>query len=118
MSIPHLDVEVMRELQIIMGEDFAHLLETFATDSAARIVAVQQAAEVANGEALRREAHSFKGSTGNMGALRLSELCRQIEECARDGALEQCAPLVAQLGTEFAIVQREINHFVRCADDR
>lgn len=111
MSIQHLDDEALRELEVVMGDDFAKLLQTFATDSAARIVAIQQTAVAADSEALRRAAHSFKGSSGNMGARHLSELCRQIEEFARDGAVEPCMPLIAELSDEFALVQRELKRF-------
>lgn len=113
MSIQHLDDEAVRELEVVMGEDFAKLLQTFATDSAARIVAIQQTAAAADSEALRRAAHSFKGSSGNMGARQLSELCRQIEEFARDGAVEPCMSLIAELSDEFALVQRELKRFSR-----
>ncbi len=108
MNIPHIDDEALRELQAVMGDDFASLLQTFAIDSAARIEAVKQAADAADGEALRRAAHSFKGSSGNMGALRLCDLCRQIEELARDGAIRHCVPLIEQLADEFALVQSEL----------
>ncbi len=111
MSIQHLDHETLRELQIVMGDDFDKLLQTFAADSAARIVAIQQAAADVDSEALRRAAHSFKGSSGNMGALRLGELCRQIEELARDGAVEPCLPLITALSDEFNLVQRELKRF-------
>lgn len=111
MHIVHLDVEALRELRAIMGDDFAKLLEAFAADSEMRIVAVQQAAAAADCEALRRAAHSFKGSSGNIGAIRLSDLCRQIEESARDGAIEHCLPLIPQLREEFDLVQRELERF-------
>lgn len=113
MSIQHLDEEALRELRAVMGDDFARLLQTFAIDSAARIISIQETAAAADSEALRRAAHSFKGSSGNMGARQLSELCRQIEEFARDGAVAPCLPLIAQLDDEFANVQRELESFVR-----
>lgn len=113
MNIQHVDEEALRELRIVMGDDFAKLLQTFATDSAARIAAIQQAAAAADSEALRRAAHSFKGSSGNMGARQLSELCRQIEEYARDGFVDPCLPLIAQLSDEFALVQREFQRLNR-----
>lgn len=108
MSMQHLDDDVLRELRLVMGEDFAKLLHTFATDSIARIAAIEQATAAADAEALRRAAHSFKGSSGNMGAFRLSDLCRQIEEFARDGAPDRCPPLVAELSGEFARVEAEL----------
>lgn len=111
MNIQHIDNEALRELQIVMGDDFAKLLRTFASDSAIRIAAIEQTAAAGDGEGLRRAAHSFKGSSGNMGARQLSELCRQIEEFARDGEVERCTALIAQLSDEFALVQREFKRF-------
>ncbi len=111
MGSQHLDEEALRELQVVMGDDFDKLLQTFATDSIARIAAIQQTAAAADSEALRRAAHSFKGSSGNMGARQLSELCRQIEDFARDGAVAPCIPLIAELSDEFDAVQRELKRF-------
>ena len=111
MSIQHLDDEALRELEVVMGDDFAKLLQTFASDSVVRIAAIQQAAAAADSEALRCAAHSFKGSSGNMGACQLSELCRQIEDFACAGAIEPCLPLIAELSDEFARVQHALKRF-------
>lgn len=108
MVIQHFDGETLRELRVVMGEDFAKLLQTFASDSAARVVAIRETAAAADAEGLRRAAHSFKGSAGNMGALRLSDLCRQIEEFARDGVVDSCLPLIDMLVDEFRSVQDEL----------
>lgn len=113
MSIQHLDDDALRELQVVMGDDFGNLLQTFVTDSTARIAAAQKAAAAADGEALRRAAHSFKGSSGNMGAPKLSELCRRIEELAHGGMVDSCIPLLAELSEEFEVVQRELARFAR-----
>lgn len=113
MSTPHVDDDTLRELQIVMGDDFGNLLQTFITDSAMRIATAQQAAAAADSDALRRAAHSFKGSSGNMGAPKLSELCRRIEELAHRGVVDSCIPLLAELSEEFAVVQRELSRFNR-----
>lgn len=113
MSIQHVDDDALRELQVVMGDDFGNLLKTFVTDSTARIAAAQQAVAAADSEALRRAAHSFKGSSGNMGAPRLSDLCRRIEELAHNGKVDSCVPLIAELSEEFAVVQRELLRFAR-----
>jgi HPt (histidine-containing phosphotransfer) domain-containing protein len=110
-SIQHIDDEALNELQLVMGDDFGKLLQTFASDSVARIAAIEQTAAAADSEALRRAAHSFKGSSGNMGARQLSELCRLIEEYAREGAVERCMPLIAELSSEFALVQGELSRY-------
>lgn len=113
MSFLHVDDEALRELQVVMGDDFGNLLKTFVADSTARIAAAQQAAAAADSDALRRAAHSFKGSSGNMGTPMLSELCRRIEELAHGGDVQSCIPLLAALSEEFVVVQRELSRFNR-----
>ena len=58
---------------------------------------------------LRRAAHSLKGSTGNMGAQRMAELCRQLEALTRIDPPHDGAALLEQLRAEFVQVQREIS---------
>jgi HPt (histidine-containing phosphotransfer) domain-containing protein len=105
----HLDHDTLQELRAVMGTEFAHLLRTFATDSAMRIDTIERAAAAADADALRHAAHSFKGSSGNMGAKQLSEVCKRIEELARDGELNESAALIPQLRDEYAKVQRELD---------
>jgi HPt (histidine-containing phosphotransfer) domain-containing protein len=53
-------------------------------------------------------AHSFKGSTSNMGATHLSELCRQLEDLGRgvDAVSDaQVSHLVQAIKSEFRIVR-------------
>lgn len=104
----HFDSDIVQELRAVMGADFAHLLRTFATDSEMRIANIEQAIAEADADALRRAAHSFKGSSGNMGARHLSELCKRMEDCAREGKLNESNSLIAQLRVEFGNVQREL----------
>ncbi len=111
MGNPHLDGEALRELQVVMGDDFGNLLKTFVADSNMRIASAQKAAADADGEALRRAAHSFKGSSGNMGAVHLYDICQRIEALAHAGDVEQCLPLLAELNDEFVAVQRELKRF-------
>lgn len=104
----HLNPEMLQELRSVMGSDFATLLQSFLTDSRQRIDAIAAAIAAADAEALRRAAHSFKGSTSNMGAQRLAELCRQLEDIGRNGSIDGAAVLLAPLRVEFDSVQREI----------
>ena len=93
---------------MVMGDDFASLLHTFILDSEQRIAAIGATVQAADADALRRAAHSFKGSAGNMGALAVADLCRQLEELGRDGTTAGAEPLVAQLRREFDFVEQEI----------
>ena len=75
----HLDMDALNELKQVMGDEFSLLIETFENDSVLRIEAIREAVATADPDAIRRAAHNFKGSAGNMGAAQLAELCRQME---------------------------------------
>ncbi|ACO79584.1 histidine-containing phosphotransfer protein [Azotobacter vinelandii CA] len=101
----HLDPSVQALLREVMEDEYPLLLDTFLSDSEARLHALRQAHDARDAEALRRAAHSFKGSCSNMGAPRLTELCRLLEHQARTGELTPVSVLLAQAEQEFAIIR-------------
>lgn len=111
MSEAHLDDAVLSALQDVMAEEFPLLLETFIGDSEERLRGLREALAHADAHALRHTAHSFKGSCGNMGALRLTALCKQLEDLARHGNLGAATPLVAEVESEFASVRRLLESY-------
>lgn len=105
MSEPHLDDAVLSNLLSIMEDEYPLLVETFLSDSEERLRSIRAAFAESDGIALRHAAHSFKGSCGNMGASVLSGLCKQLEECARQGDLASAQTLIGRVEHEFAIVR-------------
>lgn len=55
------------------------LIGIFQTDTASRLETLARAIEAADYPAARTEAHTIKGSSLQVGANRVAELCRQIE---------------------------------------
>jgi HPt (histidine-containing phosphotransfer) domain-containing protein len=108
MTTGHLDAFTIRELKSVMGGDFAQLVRAFITDSHQRLAAIAAAVDSGDAEALRRSAHSFKGSAGNMGAPMLLQLCQALEQSGACGELAGCADLYRELHDEFAGVEREM----------
>jgi len=104
----HLDAQAVVELKGVMGSDFALLVQTFFSDSDQRIEAVRAALDGADPEALRRAAHSFKGSSSNMGAPHLAELCRELEELGRAGRVDGGAQLLQEMIAEYDGVHAEL----------
>lgn len=109
----HLDQTVIQELRMIMGGDFSLLVQTFVRDSAQRIESIRDAARDSDAEALRRSAHSFKGSAGNMGAIHLVAICRALEEAGRVGEIGGVGPVIAALVNEYSCVEREMTALLR-----
>ncbi|WLD57020.1 Hpt domain-containing protein [Salinispirillum sp. LH 10-3-1] len=103
MSNDSLDLRALTELQNIMEEDFILLIETFISDADDRMNDILEA--VGDWQRLRRAAHAFKGSSSNIGAIKLANLCKALEHHAMEvqedaGVAEQ----VAQIKEEKGIV--------------
>jgi HPt (histidine-containing phosphotransfer) domain-containing protein len=104
----HLDYSVLTTLQEVMEDEYPTLLDVFLKDSESRISRLRQlmGAAAFDLQELSLMAHSFKGSSGNMGALRLAELCCELEERSRRGELEGLGELLAALDSEYSTVRR------------
>lgn len=105
MSEASLSLEALEELKDIMGDEFSLLIETFLNDSITRVDALSTAIATDDAETVRSSAHSFKGSSSNICALQLTELCRQMEAMGKDGNLSAAGELLEQIKAEFAAVQ-------------
>lgn len=98
----HLDPDVLSGLQEVMEGEYPKLLDTFLDDSQKRVEALRKARDDA--KALGRIAHSFKGSSGNLGAVRLAQLCQRLEIESVQSTTDLGA-LVDQIDHEFALVK-------------
>jgi len=99
----HLDPEVLSGLQEVMEGEYPKLLDTFLDDSQKRVEALRKARDDA--KALGRIAHSFKGSSGNLGAMRLAQLCQRLEVESVGAGVGDLGALVDQIDREFALVK-------------
>src|SRR5690606_39821155 len=87
-----------------LEDGFANLLETFLQDSSAKLQGLREALAAEDADGLRRNAHSLKGSSSNLGALQLADLSREVEQLAREGQIDGIGELLAQLDTEYQAV--------------
>ena len=98
---PTLDVSILADIRAIdEGGDgcfLADLLSTYRQNTVELIDALRRNIEDQNAEAVRETAHSFKSSSGNIGARRLAALCGELEVLARTGDLAQASDLVYAL---------------------
>jgi HPt (histidine-containing phosphotransfer) domain-containing protein len=85
-----------------MEGEYPKLLDTFIEDSKKRIDELRGARNDA--KALGRIAHSFKGSSGNLGAVQLAQLCQRLEVESVESTADLGA-LVDQIDREFALVR-------------
>ena len=93
-SFPVLDQETIAELKDVMAQDFDDLVKTFVNDTTLYLNRIVVAVNDKNSESVRRIAHSLKSSSGSIGALRLSELARQLELLGLDGRIDEIAAVL------------------------
>lgn len=99
-DLPHIDMAMLDDLRLVMGEDYSSLLQAFVEDSTRKIAQMRVACSGRDMELLRMTAHSLKGSSSNIGAARLSFMCKQMEDHARSGQLEPCLPWMDRAAEE------------------
>ncbi|MBN1825195.1 MAG: response regulator [Candidatus Eisenbacteria bacterium] len=83
------DEELLREIAGILSESMPRLLSN-----------IENAFAGADGEALERAAHSFRGSLGSVCATEAVRAAGEIEELAREGRLADTGEAFARLKTE------------------
>ena len=88
---PVLDTSVLAELQATTGDDSAFvrdLVETYLVETPAQMDGISAAVAANDAEALVRPAHTLKSSSATLGAMRLSQVARELEMAGRAGALD------------------------------
>ena len=108
MSSEHLDHTAIATLKEVMEDDFQLLIDTFVNDSKERLQVLAAALAAGDAEEVRRSAHGLKGSSSNVGALRLAEICFQLEEAGRENRLDGMAEMLADAEAEYQIVHEQL----------
>lgn len=88
------------------------ILTVFLTDVPRRIDQLKAAWRDGKAADVQRAAHSLKGSSGNIGADALYDVCRQIDERAKTGEL-RIEPLISALDREYGRVEAEIHRLLQ-----
>jgi len=95
------------EVQIEGEPDLiVELIDLYLDDAPRRIASLQEAVAKADEKGFRRAAHTLKGSSANLGAGRLAELCEQIERAEDDDAVQEVRVLLQSMEREFEHVRR------------
>lgn len=112
-----LDPEVIDSLRQLSapGEPDAlrEVLLLFLDDVPRRMARLNASYEDGNAIELQRAAHSLKGSSGNIGARRMFDVCRQLDERGHAADFDGARPLLASLAQEYARVEAEIRQILQ-----
>lgn len=106
------DIQVLEQLDEALGGEAAGVIGFFLDYLPSQIAALRHALGSHDAEALRREAHSLKGSAGNLGAAGLAALCRALELGAEVPLPETLADDLAAIEQEAGRVAEALRHYI------
>ncbi len=109
----HIDYDALNALKEVMEDDFLLLVETFLADSKSRVASLQSLLHSTDSDAIRRAAHSFKGSCSNLGVLHLASLCGSLEHKALASNIENFAEDLRGIEEEFALIQKMLADYLQ-----
>jgi len=96
-----IDRDALENLRELGGPELlSELVEMFTHDAHTGLTALRKALEWGDADSVWQLAHSLKGSSGNLGAARVSNVCEELQRAGAAGRLEAVASLLEQLETE------------------
>jgi histidine phosphotransfer protein HptB len=103
-----IDPAHIADLKALMEEDFELLIRTYLEDGPRHLKGMAAALAEQDAEGLRRQAHSLKGASSNLGAGVLAGRLQQLEDCARLEDWESASELLPKVANDFDQVQGEL----------
>ncbi|MDK2980159.1 MAG: hypothetical protein PWQ55_506 [Chloroflexota bacterium] len=106
-----IDVTKLKEYFPYEGEDIKmiqELAQEFLADTRKRLQALEEAWTEADAAALGEGAHSIKGASLTFGAVRFSQLSKEVEMMGKSGNLENMREKLDELQEEFTRMQDEL----------
>ena len=104
-TVPLLDQGALTELQQLQRPGQPNVVHkcitTYLTDAQHLSAALQRSITEGDNATLREVAHSLKSSSAQVGARRLAELCKDLEQLARAQAVAQALPLLPTIQTVY-----------------
>jgi len=88
-NTPLINDSIFTELEAIMedGEGMLELIDSFLEDGAVLVNNIAESYQKNNVEELKRQVHTLKGSSANLGLTALWDLCKTIDQAGKAGNL-------------------------------
>lgn len=105
---PAIDPEAIEQLRFLEDEDqpnvVAELVMLFVEHVPPKLAAIKDGIARGDADAVKKAAHSLKGSSANVGAMGMQQVCEKIEHAAASGNLAPGVELMPLLEQETAVV--------------
>jgi CheY-like chemotaxis protein len=97
-----------------MGADFIlEVIEVFNEDAPKLLRDLQQALTTHDADLFRRAAHSLKSNSAEFGAMKLSEMAKELEIMGKAGRLAEVSDKVARAEAEYEIVKKALQELTK-----
>ena len=115
-EFPVLELNVIKEFMQLMGEDgkdaAIHLTDLYLDSSPDLIKKIEISYRVKDQADLLRQLHTLKGSSSQIGAKRMEQLCSRLEVLVKQSGLEPFGTFLTGIRQEFVEVQSALAKFV------
>jgi len=104
-----LEAGALQNLRDLGGVEFlAEVVDAFLADAPALIKSLYSSLERQDTEELRRAAHTLKSNGSTLGAVAFADVCRTVEQHAKDGHFEGVSQLVGRIEREYRTLQEAL----------
>ncbi len=91
---------------------YRDVVRNFIADSRDVLIRLQAATVAADGSTLHRVAHNFKGNAGLCGAVRVAEICGQLEKIGLEFDAIHAAEANRLLAAAIAVAGKELHGYL------
>jgi len=82
-----------------------------------KLLAIEKAAEKGDAKGMQIAAHSLKSSSAYVGAMRLSAMCKELEQAGRSGTLDKAMEKAETIRTEYERARNELESLINKSAD-
>ena len=105
-----LDDGALGNLRDLGGDEFLdEVIDAFLADAPALLATLRQSLDSQNSEELRRAAHTLKSNGATLGAAEFAELCRTLEQRAKEDELDGAPELVDRIEQEYRSLEEALS---------
>ena len=105
-------LDVIRSLQRPGKPDLLEkVIGQYFEDAALQVELMRNGYSAGDTAAVKSASHRLKSSSANLGALRLAELCQELERLCKEGGLYAGAPLISAIDEAFLDAKAQLEPF-------
>jgi PAS domain S-box-containing protein len=105
-----LDDGALESLRDLGGDAFlGEVIDAFLADAPELIATLRRSLDQQGSEELRRAAHTLKSNGATLGAAEFAELCRTLEQRAKEGELDGASELVDRIEQEYRPLEEALS---------